>query len=125
VNATLISFLGKSHQRKLAYLYLERNDPVRAAIFGFEAMISQECQRNGYSATDFEAGRKPAADALDAQVRAKHLDATFQERYWTLKNQRNALAHGNPPTDGRYRKILADPKQLRTELKKALDELLK
>jgi len=112
------------HQRKLAYLYLERNDPVRAAIFGFEAMVTQECQHAGYDVNDYEAGRKPAADALDAQIRANRLHADFQAGYWTLKNLRNALAHGNPPSIDRYRKLLSDPRQLGIELRKALDCLL-
>lgn len=112
------------HQRKLAYLYLERHDPVRAAIFGFEALVTNECQHNGFALNDYEIGRKPAADALDAQIRARRLDATFQECYWILKNLRNALAHGTPPTQDRYRKILSDPNALDAELRKSLDCLL-
>lgn len=112
------------HQRKLAYLYLERNDPVRGAIFGFEAMVTNECQHNGFALNDYEIGRKPAADALDAQIRAKRLGANFQESYWMLKNLRNALAHGTPPTQHEYRRILTDPTLLTAELRKALDCLL-
>jgi hypothetical protein len=66
------------HQRKLTYLYLERNDPVRTAIFGFKAMVTKECQHSGYDVNDFDAGRKPAADALDAQIRAGRIDQDSQ-----------------------------------------------
>ena len=39
-------------QAKLARQYLKRRDYVRAALFGWEALVTQECERNGFSPED-------------------------------------------------------------------------
>ncbi len=112
------------YQRKLAYEYLRRQDYVRAAVFAWEAVVSKQCVDRGLSLNDFETGRKPAIDAFEAEIKdSKHPD-WLTEAYWTLKTLRNALAHGNPPTVERYRRILADAQTLHRELEAAIGRLL-
>jgi CRISPR-associated Csx2 family protein len=113
-----------AHQRHLAYLYLERCDYVRAAIFGYEALVIRECQRRGFSLQDFKSGREPAADALDAEVRAGLHPEPVREGYWLLKNLRNALAHGNPAQGKEVRATVANPDKLPRELRRAIDRVL-
>lgn len=45
-------------QGKLARQYLERRDYVRAAAFGWEALITQECERKGKNARDYSVREK-------------------------------------------------------------------
>jgi len=113
-----------ANQRHLAYLYLDRRDYARAAIFGWESLITRECGARGYVSTDFRAGREPAADALDAEVRAKRLPQDWINAYWTLKSLRNGLAHGNPASVEQVRQISASPARLPEELRRAFDKLL-
>lgn len=113
-----------ANQRHLAYLYLDRRDHARAAIFGWESLITRECGARGYDSRDFRAGREPAADALDAEVRARRLPQDWINAYWTLKNLRNGLAHGNPASVEQVRQIIASPARLPEELRHAFDRLL-
>lgn len=112
------------HQRRLAYFYLANGDYVRAAILAYEAVVTRECQRRGLNLHDHQRGREPAAEMLEAEIKAgQHSDAT-REGYWMLKNLRNALAHGNLPSDPRVRQIVASRERLPAELRRAIDRLL-
>lgn len=113
-----------ANQKHLAYLYLDRRDHARAAIFGWESLITRECAQRGYDSQDFMAGRAPASDALDAEVRAGRLPQDWNNAYWTLKNLRNGLAHGNPASVEQVRQIIASRTRLPTELRRAFDRLL-
>ncbi|MBK8638159.1 MAG: TIGR02221 family CRISPR-associated protein [Chromatiaceae bacterium] len=114
------------NQQRLAYLYLDRRDYARAAIFGWESLITRECGARGYDSQDYRSGREPATDALDAEVRAraKRLPPDWITAYWTLKSLRNGLAHGNPASVDQVRKIIASPTRLPDELRRAFDRLL-
>ena len=108
-------------QRELAFQYLDRDDFVRSAIFGWEALVTATCQARGLPPDQFGGGRKRAADELDAEVGlGRHPEP---HAYLKLKHLRNALAHGNPPAS-KYRTILRDPRRLRHGLEDVFRRLL-
>ncbi|NEX15491.1 MAG: TIGR02221 family CRISPR-associated protein [Halochromatium sp.] len=112
------------YQRRLARFYLRQGDYVRAAILGFEAVITRECDRRKYGHQDHQQDRKPAEDAFEAEIRAKEHPRTVADGYWMLKNLRNALAHGNPSKSDDVRQIIANPQRLPVELDKAMQRVL-
>ncbi|WP_295405029.1 TIGR02221 family CRISPR-associated protein [uncultured Thiocystis sp.] len=111
------------HQRRLAEFYLEQRDYVRAAILGFEAVVTRECERRKSGWHDHQEDRKPAAEAYEAEIKAGEHSRAVCDAYWTLKNVRNALAHGNPAALEKVRQIVVSPEQLPLELRRALDQL--
>lgn len=113
-----------AHQRKLAYQYLNRGDYVRAAIFGWEAVVTGECVKRGLDPLDFMAGRNSAIEALEDEIKNDAHPEWKRHAYWTLKTIRNALAHGNPPTIERFRRLLKDPENLAKELETSFKRLL-
>jgi len=112
------------HQRKLAFEYLKRRDFMRAAIFGWEALVTRECDERGYPDDDFREGRKPAIDALEAEIKDGEHPEWKTRSFHALRVIRNALAHGNPPERPHHRSILRDPERLHGELEKAFQRLL-
>lgn len=112
------------HQRRLAHLYLRRKDFVRAAVFGWEAVIGAECKREGLDPNDFSSDRKRAEDALRARLEAagQPWDPSPHNR---LKALRNALAHGNPPKWAPLRPVLQDPGRLQETLATIFRETLR
>jgi CRISPR-associated Csx2 family protein len=110
-----------AQQRQLAHQYLGRKDFVRAAAFAWEALVSRECA--GYDWHKWDT-RKVAAEALDQKFKAAGCDAARADAYRTIKTLRNALAHGTPPEDDRFRKLLASPEGLGEALQGAVDRLL-
>lgn len=65
------------HQRRLAHFYLGNGDYVRSAILAYEAVVTRECQRRGLDLHDFQRGREPATEMLQAEIKAgQHSDAT-------------------------------------------------
>jgi CRISPR-associated Csx2 family protein len=112
-----------THQRNLAYFYLRQGDYVRAAILGFEAVVTRECDRRKYGHQDHHHDRKPAEDAFEAEIRAGDQPRAVGEGYWMLKNLRNTLAHGNPSTSEQIRQIVSSPERLPVELQRALDRV--
>lgn len=111
-------------QRKLAHQYLGRRDYVRAAVFAWEALVTRECQARGYDDSRYKEGREPAIEALEAEIQADEHPDWKRHAYWTLKNLRNALAHGNAPSIERYRAPLRSEERLREELKSAISRLI-
>ena len=113
-----------SNQKRLAFLFLKRCDYPRATIFGWEALLTGECDKRGFDGNDFKGGREPAADTLDAEVREKKYPQDWASAYWRLKNIRNALAHGNPASNEDVRQVIASPSRLPKELRRAFEKLL-
>ncbi len=114
-------------QRALAYQYLNRHDFVRAAMLAWEAWVSRLCSEQGTPDTpgdDVDANafneRKAVVDEIEA---GGQMDDNTGQAHWTLKNLRNALAHGTRPIR-RYRSMLRDPDRLFRELQAALSRLL-
>ena len=83
--------------------------------------MSRECRGHDWQAWET---RKAAAEALDEKFKAQDCDPARKEAYWTIKTLRNALAHGTPPQDKRFRKLLASPERLHEALQAAIDQLL-
>ena len=112
------------HQRKLAFEHLKRGDYLRAAMFGWEALRTLECERRGLPADDHASGRKPAIDRLGDEMHAGEHPDGKKSVFLLLRDVRNALAHGNPPGSRRSRQVLQNPDRLRSELEKAFQGLL-
>ena len=111
------------HQRKLAVEHLKRRDYLRAAVFGWEALCTLECERRGLRSDDYATGRKPATDLLGDEIRAgEHPE--WKSAFLLLRDVRNALAHGNPPRNRRSREALQNPNRLRSQLEKTFQLLL-
>lgn len=96
-------------ERALANEYLDRQDYVRAAIYGLESVISAEVARQPSGTHDYDA-RESARQSLKAK-----------EAFRTLDWIRNALAHGVRPRDQRITRIIGD----RATLERTLRELLR
>ncbi|MHB8353696.1 MAG: TIGR02221 family CRISPR-associated protein [Burkholderiales bacterium] len=111
-------------QRKLAYIYLKRSDYVRAAVLGWEALITRECESRDLDPQKYNEGRKLAEEALDIDIKSGDVPDGRREAYKMLKTLRNALAHGNPPKDRKYRHTLQSAKTLRQELESAFKRLI-
>jgi CRISPR-associated Csx2 family protein len=110
-----------AQQRRLARQSLARNDFVRAAAFAREALVSAACP--GYDWYDHEI-RKTAATALEEKFGSPDWDPGQALAFHTIRILRNALAHGTPPEDRRFRRLLDSPERLREALKHAMDVLL-
>ncbi|WP_295542552.1 TIGR02221 family CRISPR-associated protein [uncultured Thiohalocapsa sp.] len=113
-----------AYQHRLARFYLRQGDYVRAAILGFEAVITRECDRRKFGQHDHQQDRKPAEDAFEAEIRAGEHPRAVAEGYWMLKNLRNALAHGNPASLIHVRQIVVNPQRLPGALNDALQRVL-
>jgi CRISPR-associated Csx2 family protein len=110
-----------ARQGRLADQYLGRADFVRAAAFAWEALVTRECK--GFAPHARE-GREAAQKALDEKFKAPDVDASQVEAFLTIRNLRNALAHGTPPQDDRFRQLLRSPERLRGALRRAIQCLL-
>ncbi|MGQ9862430.1 MAG: TIGR02221 family CRISPR-associated protein [Thiobacillaceae bacterium] len=111
-------------QRALAYQYLNRADYVRAAIFAWEAVITKECETRGYAVDDFKNGRNKASEELEEEFRTGQHPDWKRDAYWTLKNLRNALAHGTEPPNEHFGKLLRNQKMFAQALVKCIQRLL-
>jgi len=98
-------------ERSLAYTYLDRGDYLRAALYGQEAYVTAEVVKLGASPKD--RGRRE-----DVSTRP------YPPELKTLRDLRNALAHGVRVADKRLATLLRDPQSLRDTLQGCLDVLL-
>jgi CRISPR-associated Csx2 family protein len=110
-----------AQQRRLARQYLARNDFVRAAAFAWEALVSAACP--GYDWHNRQV-REDAQAALDGKFSMPDCDPAQAAAFHTIRILRNALAHGTPPQNPRYRRLLDSPERLREALQHAIDCLL-
>ena len=117
-------------ERELARQYLKRNDFVRAAIFGLEACVTHVCERRRLPVVAFSQERQDAASAFEKELRENKHPGELASAWWTLKNIRNALAHGTrdephiPRNRNPHSKTIAtfdDPSALRRELRDCMD----
>lgn len=103
-------------QAELADQYLKRRDYLRAAMFGWESLVSMFCEQK----------------CLDPQKREnrerqnvlREVDPSKRRMCENLNQIRNALAHGSPPNTESARKMLADEQSLRTALQEAFNHLI-
>ena len=110
-------------QRKLACQYLGRRDFVRAAMFAREAWVTKVCSERGTPDLDFK-DRKDALDEFEAELKEGEHPEKLKAAYRTITNIRNALAHGTPPSNPRYQRMLKNPDRLYRELEAAIKRLL-
>lgn len=103
-------------QAELAHQSLDRRDYLRAAIFGWETLITQACEKKNLNPTI--RGNRENQNILPP-------DDSTQYRYRLVLNQiRNALAHGSRPTIDTVREMLKDEQKLRDGLQDTFDDLL-
>ena len=86
---------------------------MRAAIYGLEAVISQEIIERGQDAGDFD-----CRDALRNELR------DTREGFKTLGRMRNAFAHGVRPFNRDAEWAISSPTNLRNTLKSLFMQLL-
>lgn len=114
-------------QAQLARQYWQRRDYVRAALFGWESLVSQECEKSkldpkSYADREGQNRHKIVENfALrDGQNREEVKDACKQ-----LNQIPNALAHGTRrKISDDVKRMLQDESKLHDGLKKAFDYLL-
>lgn len=101
------------HQRKLAYVYLNRGDYVRAAVLAWEALLTRECVAGGLDPHGYgEDGDRAQAEAnLRASLQRQGI-RWADSPHRRLKDLRNSLAHGSPPWSPELRKALSNPAEL-------------
>ena len=103
-------------QAELAYQSLKRRDYLRAAMFGWESLVSMACEQK----------------CLDPQKREnrerqnvlREVDPSKRKTCENLNQIRNALAHGSSSHTESARKMLADEHSLRTALQDAFHHLI-
>ena len=113
-------------QAELARRYLKRRDYVRAALFGWESLVTQECEKNNLDPNVHKNREdqdiRRAAQKWPLRDGQKYGDNREACEYLNLI--RNALAHGTPPNLKAVEKMIKDEVELNQELKKIFDCLL-
>ena len=108
-------------ERRLAIDYLKRQDYLRAAQFGYEAIISKNVWADP---NDFDAREESGRQLYDG---AKDHPYASPGNFRTLKNLRNALAHGvmdvsrDDKTSQYLKKLTSNESELQRWLTKTLD----
>ncbi|GIW78272.1 MAG: hypothetical protein KatS3mg105_0079 [Gemmatales bacterium] len=97
-------------------LALDRGDYFRAVILAYEALIILGCQQQGnkFDPLTYE-NRQIAEDVLQSRLQGEDRD-TFR----TLKNVRNACAHGSRPQEFSAQQCLQSVDAFCDLIKKAL-----
>lgn len=110
-------------QQALARLYLKHGDFLRAALLGFEALITRLVQQQGIPNPnpDNWTQRETVKKKYETQNKATHPRSAQYQRYCLLRDLRNHLAHGNTPPQVEIQKALVSAKQLHD----LLDDLFK
>ena len=113
-----------AREKTLANDYLKRRDYLRAAQFGFESRVSEGVWNDRSNQNDYD-DRKHAEETLYAAdgQKAPALPGNFK----TLKNLRNALAHGVLDTDrtGNFNQFIQKLTSDETALQRWLTKTLK
>ena len=112
------------HQRRLADLHLAKNDYLRAAILGNEAVLTRWMAENGEGDVNRHKDREQARYSLQKEMREARRDAEAED-FQALETLRNALAHGSVPEWRRIRELLQSPERLEGELRRILSRLLR
>ena len=113
-------------QAELARQYLRRRDYVRAALFGWEAIVTVVCKKKGLDSKAPYIRREQdiQSEVQQWSLRNGQKQGDNREACENLNQIRNALAHGNPPNSKRVQGILMNEQQLRVALQGAFDCLL-
>ena len=111
-------------QQALARLYLEHDDFLRAALFGFEAFITRLMQQNGINNPDDWARRDEAKGRYEADNKGQYPRSENYKRYCLLRDLRNHLAHGNASPQAEIQSALANADRLREFISELFERLL-
>lgn len=111
------------HQRKLAENFLDRGDYLRATIFGWESYITKRCEQEGVKLVG--ESRKQISSGLQEHIKKNYSKGSpVRTAFFSLRDLRNTLAHGGPPTNNRIKSILRDQNRLKKNLRKWFSVLL-
>ena len=101
-------------QAVLAREYLKLRDYVRAAIFGWETLVTQKCERRGLNprTRGIRANENPLNGTANPEVCE------------ILRQIRNAVTHGTPPDLKAVQEMLEDEQKLYEGLQNAFNRLL-
>lgn len=103
-------------QAELAHQYLKRRDYLRAAMFGWESLVSMYCEKNCLDPQKRE--------NREGQNVLREVDPSKRKICENLNQIRNALAHGSSSNTESVQKMFMDEQKLHRALRKALDCLL-
>lgn len=108
-------------QHKLALQYLKRDDFVRAAIFGLEAFVTQECSNRNRN-PDNHQHREEVKSELKT---AGQLSSGKYTAYRNLNALRNTMAHGTRlPQNHQLASQIGDREELCAVMQRAINRLL-
>ena len=113
-------------QAELAHRYLQRRDYVRAALFSWESLVTQECEEKGLG-PNLHQNRKdqdPRAAVQEWPLKDGQKPGDNREACEYLNQIRNALAHGTPPKLKPVTEMLKDEVKLNKGLKEIFDCLI-
>lgn len=112
-------------QEKLARRHLENGDYLRAAIQGFESVISRRCLQNKTNSDPLNYEHRNAAkNALEEEISVSKRNHTkAQQAYLNLRDARNALAHGDRSNFAEVQSALASEEKLREFLGNCLEHV--
>ncbi|MBF0152726.1 MAG: TIGR02221 family CRISPR-associated protein [Magnetococcales bacterium] len=100
-----------AREERLALDYLKRKDYLRAAIYGFEALVTRRCLEERMFPDNYDDREK-----ADISLRSK-------SEFNILKALRNSMAHGISPKDANIKRALESEENLRRELEKLFKNL--
>ncbi len=114
-------------QAALARQHLKRRDYVRAALFGWEALVTKECERKGLDSKNRDIrGQQNMFVAVTEWAEENKQEPNKNRNACQHLNQiRNALAHATSPTLDTVKEMLKDEQRLNEGLKNAFDCLLR
>lgn len=103
-------------QRAQAWSALERNDFLRASLYGFEAFITRLCPAD-------QSDQRHIREEVKKRYDAHKSGETFAS-YQLLRSIRNVLAHGYGADEKAVQQALSSPERLRNLLEDCLNKLL-
>jgi hypothetical protein len=109
-------------QRLLALRALDRGDFLRTVILGTESLISRLCLENKADPLDFKI-REEVDKNFQTEIKKDKQRDWRSDAYWKLKNLRNSMAHGIPPSYPDLQKLMKNNEQLAKTLQSILSRL--
>ena len=112
-----------TQQRTLAFEYLKRRDFMRAAVFGWEALVTKECTRHPKLNPEGHDTRQSALRRLRKRISRRKGGCMFHA-FFNLQDIRNAFAHGGSPKEPMVGQILGNADVLEQRLNEYFNRLL-
>ncbi|GAB4406855.1 MAG: hypothetical protein OHK0048_26970 [Rhodoferax sp.] len=109
--------LGDLSQQQLvlARRAMEREDLLRAVIFGLESWLTRLCVQQGKDPLDYIV-REQVDVWFQSEIKAGNISDQERLDYWNLKNLRNAMAHGTVPSIRFLQQLMQNPVRLQAEI---------